>query len=151
MVQDAMEAPPASAPTPNTIGKSRWNTIRDNMWAKKVLQARRKELHELIDAALGDGDKRWAGELGYELAEVEKQLEARATAEAKATPADDSSEAFLAALNLTPPPLPEGWREAKHPDGRTFYFVKGTMHTQWTRPTESTAAMGLLIPTRLDA
>jgi len=113
MVQVDMEAPPASAP------------IEKITWGKKVLQARHKELHELIDAALGDGDKRWAGELGYELAEVEKQLEARATAEAKATPADDSSEAFLAALNLTPPPLPEGWREAKHPDGRTYYFAKG--------------------------
>ena len=35
-----------------------------------------------------------------------------------------------------PPPLPEGWKQAEHPDGRTYYFVKGTKHTQWKRPTE---------------
>ena len=64
-----------------------------------------------------------------------------------------SARAQLAAATAdsAPPPLPEGWREAKHPDGRTYYFAKGTMHTQWARPTESAAAMGLVAPTRLDA
>ena len=47
-------------------------------------------------------------------------------------------------IERAPPPLPAGWREAKHPDGRTYYFATGTTHTQWTRPTESAAAMGLV-------
>ena len=33
-------------------------------------------------------------------------------------------------------PLPEGWRAKTLPDGRTYYYAKGTKQTQWTRPTE---------------
>ena len=33
-------------------------------------------------------------------------------------------------------PLPEGWRQKTLPDGRTYYYAKGTKQTQWTRPTE---------------
>lgn len=32
-------------------------------------------------------------------------------------------------------PLPPGWREAKAPDGRTYYFFKKTKETTWVRPT----------------
>jgi len=31
-------------------------------------------------------------------------------------------------------PLPKGWKQATHPDGRTYYFHKKTKKTQWTRP-----------------
>ncbi|CAG9467684.1 unnamed protein product [Pedinophyceae sp. YPF-701] len=32
-------------------------------------------------------------------------------------------------------PLPEGWAEAKAPNGKTYYYEKATRKTQWTRPT----------------
>ena len=47
--------------------------------------------------------------------------------------------AATAAAAAAPPasaPLPEGWKQAKHPDGRTYYYVKGTKTVQWKRPTE---------------
>ena len=39
------------------------------------------------------------------------------------------------------PPLPEGWKEAKHPDGRTYYFIRGSKHTQWKRPDQPAAVV----------
>ncbi|XP_077975212.1 growth arrest-specific protein 7-like [Styela clava] len=33
-----------------------------------------------------------------------------------------------------PGPLPPGWREAKTPDGRTYYYFKKTKETTWVRP-----------------
>lgn len=34
------------------------------------------------------------------------------------------------------PPLPAGWKQAKAPDGRTYYYLRGGKETQWERPTE---------------
>ena len=34
------------------------------------------------------------------------------------------------------PPLPAGWKQAKAPDGRTYYYLPGGKGTQWVRPTE---------------
>ena len=34
------------------------------------------------------------------------------------------------------PPLLAGWKEAKAPDGRTYYFHTETKETKWTRPAE---------------
>ena len=34
----------------------------------------------------------------------------------------------------TPAPLPEEWKEAKHPDGRTYYYDTYTKKTRWDRP-----------------
>ena len=38
---------------------------------------------------------------------------------------------------MAPPPLPEGWREAKAADGKSYYYNKynPTATTTWTRPT----------------
>ena len=33
-------------------------------------------------------------------------------------------------------PLPAGWKQAKAPDGRTYYYQAGGKNTQWVRPTE---------------
>ena len=34
--------------------------------------------------------------------------------------------------------LPAPWKEAKAPDGRSYYFVPGANHTTWVRPTKDT-------------
>ena len=42
------------------------------------------------------------------------------------------------------PPLPAGWKQAKAPDGRTYYYLPGGKGTQWVRPTEPDAPAPLL-------
>ena len=39
-----------------------------------------------------------------------------------------------------PKSLPKGWRAARHPDGRIYYFHKKTKSTQWSRPQETPVA-----------
>jgi pre-mRNA-processing factor 40 len=53
-----------------------------------------------------------------------------------AAPADGAPPAAAAGADA---PLPAGWKSAKAPDGRTYYFAPGEK-TRWTRPTEPTGA-----------
>ena len=70
-----------------------------------------------------------------------------------ATPAPPPGGSSLAPKQLfqssEPPPqeplpdpksLPKGWRAARHPDGRIYYFHKKTKSTQWSRPQETPVA-----------
>lgn len=53
--------------------------------------------------------------------------------------ADGGAPAAAAAPAEAVGPLPAGWKEAKAPDGRTYYYASGEK-TRWTRPTAPTAA-----------
>eukprot|EP01116_Phalansterium_solitarium_P018410 TRINITY_DN4860_c0_g1_i1.p1 TRINITY_DN4860_c0_g1~~TRINITY_DN4860_c0_g1_i1.p1 ORF type:complete len:1029 (+),score=404.91 TRINITY_DN4860_c0_g1_i1:138-3224(+) len=61
--------------------------------------------------------------------QLQQQQSEAVAATPPATPAAVSDES----------PLPEGWKEAKAPDGRTYYYQKATKKTQWKRPTAADA------------
>lgn len=53
--------------------------------------------------------------------------------------ADDAGAPVAAAPAASVAPLPAGWKEAKAPDGRTYYYAPGEK-TRWTRPTAPAGA-----------
>lgn len=63
---------------------------------------------------------------------AERAEKARAEAEAaREAAAKEAAEAEAS--------LPSGWKTAKHPDGRTYYYHAATKKTMWRRPTEGDA------------
>ena len=55
-----------------------------------------------------------------------------------AAPAPGQAETGAVAAAVAP--LPMGWKDAKAPDGRTYYFHTETKETTWTRPAADLAA-----------
>ena len=55
-----------------------------------------------------------------------------------AAPAPGQAETGAVAAAVAP--LPTGWKDAKAPDGRTYYFHTETKETTWTRPAAALAA-----------
>ena len=107
--------------------------------AKKAVKERADK--ERADKAEGE-EKQKAEERRKALAQAQKEAhEQQAKAKAQQQPAaaaksagSSKAAAAAAAAAGAQPPLPDGWKEYTHTDGRSYYHHAATKQTTWERP-----------------
>ena len=77
--------------------------------------------------------------------DAEAAAQAAAAAAAAAAVASSATAAAAAAAPAAAA-LPAGWKEAKAPDGRTYYFHVETKETKWTKPVAPSATLEPPLP-----